>query len=96
MVAFFITFLLSIATYALYVGRLQHGWNQIYALTAVGVLFLNVLITTTQTFLHVPALTAIAPTEQSPVYLTVKLTLLCVFVGVAVVAARCAGRSPRG
>jgi hypothetical protein len=95
LVGFFITFLLSIAAYALYVGRLEGGWNQIYALTAVGVLFLNILITTTQTFLHVSALNAIAPTEQSPLYVAVKLTLLCVFFVVAIVAARRAGRSSR-
>ena len=93
LVAFFITFLLSIAAYALYVGRLEGSWNQIYALTAVGVSFLNTLITTTQTFLHVSALNAIAPTEQSPLYVAVKLTLLCVFLVVAIVAARRAGRS---
>jgi hypothetical protein len=95
LVSFFITFLLLVAAYAFYVGRLEGGWNPIYALTVVGVLFLNVLITTTQTFLHVAALRAIAPTERSPVYVAVKLTLLCVFVVVAIVAARVAGRSSR-
>jgi hypothetical protein len=95
LVSFFITFLLLIASYAFYVGRLEGGWNPIYALAVVGVLFLNVLITTTQTFLHVSALRAIAPTERSPIYVAVKLTLLCVFVVVAIVAARLAGRSSR-
>jgi magnesium-transporting ATPase (P-type) len=95
LVGFFITFLVSIAAYAFYVGRLEDGWNPIYALTVVGVLFLNTLITTTQTFLHLPALNAIAPTEQSPVYVVVKITLLCVFLVVAVVAARRASPSSR-
>jgi hypothetical protein len=96
LVSFFITFLLSVAAYALYVGRLEGSWNQVYALTAVGALFSNVLITTTQTFLHVPALRAIAPTEESPLYVAVKVSLLCVFVVLAVVAAKLAGRSSRG
>ena len=96
LVAFFVTLLLLIAAYAIYVGRLAGGWNQVHALTVVGVLFLNVLITTTQTFLHVAALKAIAPSEQSPIYVAVKITLLCVFVVVAIVAARVAGRSSRG
>lgn len=95
LVSFFITFLLLITAYAFYIGRLKGSWNQIYALTVVGVLFLNTLITTTQTFLHVSALNALAPTEQSPLYVAVKLTLLCVFLVVAVVAARVAGRSSR-
>jgi len=92
LVAFFITFLLLIAAYAIYVGRLKGLWNQVYALTVVGALYLNILITTTQTFLHVSALRAIAPTERSPVYVAVKLTLLCAFVVVAIVASRLAGR----
>lgn len=94
LVAFFIVFLLAIAAYAFYVGRLAESWNPIYALTVVGVLFLNILITTTQSFLHLPALNAIAPTEQSPVYVVVKITLLCVFLVVAIVAARRAGQIP--
>jgi uncharacterized membrane protein YhhN len=92
-VSFFITVLLAVAAYAHYVRGLEGGWIQIYALTAVGALFLNVLITVTQTFLHVPFLNAIAPTERSPVYVAVKFMTLCVFVGVAIVAARIAGRS---
>jgi len=92
-VAFFITFLLLIAAYAHYLRRLEGSWVQIYALTAVGALFLNVLITLTQTFLHVPSLNAIAPTETSPVYVAVKLATLGVFIVVAIVAARMAGRS---
>ena len=96
LVSFFITFLLLIGAYAFYVGRLVGSWNPIYALTVVGALFLNTLITTTQSFLHVSALRAIAPTEQSPIYVAVKITLLCVFVVVAIVAARIAGRSSRG
>ena len=92
-VSFFITGLLAVAAYAHYGRRLEGGWYQIYALTAVGALFLNVLITVTQTVLLVAALNAIAPTERSPVYVAVKLTTLCVFVGVAIVAARMAGRS---
>jgi len=91
LVAFFITFLLAIAAYARYIGRLQGSWNPVYALTAVGALFLNTLITTTQSFLHIPALNALAPTEQSPVYVAVKLTLLCVFLIIAIVATRRAG-----
>jgi uncharacterized membrane protein YhhN len=95
LVSFFITFLLLIASYAFYLRRLKGSWNPIYALAVVGVLFLNVLITTTQTFLHISALNALAPTEQSPLYVAVKLTLLCVFLVVAVIAARVAGRSSR-
>lgn len=92
-VSVFITVLLLIAAYAHYVRRLEGRWVQVYALAVVGALFLNVLITVTQTFLHVPWLNAVAPTEQSPVYVAVKLATLCVFVVIAIVAARVVGRS---
>src|SRR5205823_263890 len=75
LVAFFLTFLLAVAAYARYVRRLDGSWNQVYAFTAVGALFLNVLITTAQSFLHIRALNALAPTQHSPVYVAVKFTL---------------------
>jgi len=93
LVAFFLALLLALAAYARYVRRLHGSWNQVYAFTAVGALFLNILITTAQSFLHVRALKALAPTEQSPVYVAVKLVLLVFFIVVALVAARRAGRS---
>ena len=92
LVAFFITFLLAIAIYARFIRRLHGSWNQIYALTAVGSLFLNILITTTQSFVHLTALKTLAPTEQSPIYVAVKITLLCVSIIIAIFAAQRAGR----
>ena len=91
LVAFFTAFLLATAAYARYIRRLHRSWNQVYALATVGALFLNILITTAQSFLHVPALRALAPTEHSPVYVAVKLALLLVFSVVALVTARRAG-----
>jgi uncharacterized membrane protein YhhN len=93
LVAFFVTSLLATAAYARYVRRLDEGWNQVYAFTVVGALFLNVLITTAQSFLHIPALKALAPTQDSPVYVAVKVVLLLVFIVVALFAAKRAGRS---
>src|ERR1700759_3973096 len=44
LVAFFVAFLLGIAAYARYARQLGGTWNQVYAFTAVGALFLNILI----------------------------------------------------
>lgn len=93
LVAFFLTFLLAVAAYARYVRRLDGSWNQVYAFTAVGALFLNVLITTAQSFLHIRALKELAPTQNSPVYVAVKVSLLLLFIVIALVAAKRAGRS---
>jgi hypothetical protein len=91
LVAFFIAFLLAVAAYARYARRLDGTWNQVYAFTVVGALFLNILITTAQSFLHIGALKALAPTEHSPVYVAVKVVLLLLFIVVALVTARRAG-----
>jgi len=93
LVAFFVVSLLTLAVYARYVRRLDGSWNQVYAFTAVGALFLNVLITTAQSFLHVRALKDLAPTQHSPVYVAAKFSLLLLFIVVAIVAAKRSGRS---
>jgi hypothetical protein len=93
LVAFFVTFLLTIAAYARYARRLDGSWNQVYAFAAVGALFLNILITTAQSFLHFKALQALAPTQHSPVYVAVKLSLLLLFIVLALVTAKRAGHS---
>lgn len=93
LVGFFLVFLLAVAAYALYVQHLNGSWNQVYALTTVGAVFLNVLITTAQSFLHIRVLRELAPTQQSGVFLAVKFSLLLVFVVIAITATRGTGRS---
>jgi uncharacterized membrane protein len=93
LVGFFLAFLLAVAAYARYVRQLERSWNQVYAFTVVGALFLNILITTAQSFLHVRVLKALAPTQHSPVYVAVKLALLLLFIVVALVTAKRAGHS---
>ena len=82
-VAFFLASLLVVAADARYVRCLHGSWNQVYAFTAVGALFLNVLITTAQSFLHVRALKELAPTQHSPAYVAVKVSLLLLFIVIA-------------
>jgi hypothetical protein len=93
LVSFFVVFLLAVAAYARYSQRLAGGWNQVFALTTVGALFLNCLITTAQSFLHIRALKALAPTQHSPVYVGVKVALLLGFILLALATAKRAGRS---
>lgn len=93
LVAFFLAFLLALAAYARYVRRLEGSWHPVYALTSVGAVYLNVLITTAQSFLHVRVLKELAPTQDRPVYVAVKISLLILFIVIALMAARRAGRS---
>ena len=93
LVALFTITFLAVAAYARYVRQLEGSWNPVYAFTAVGALFLNILITTAQSFLHVPALKALAHTQHSPLYVFVKVATLLLFVGVALLAAKRAGEA---
>ncbi|MBR1279449.1 hypothetical protein [Bradyrhizobium sp. AUGA SZCCT0283] len=53
--------LLAIACIALYVMKLSGPWRWIYGLTALLSLYFNVFVLVIQSFLKVPALTALAP-----------------------------------
>jgi uncharacterized membrane protein len=53
--------LLAIACVALYGMKLAGAWRWIYAVTASISLYLNVFVLVTQSFLKIPALTALAP-----------------------------------
>ena len=85
--------LLAAAAYARYRRRLAGGWAQVYVVAAVAALFLNVLIATAQSFLHVHALHALAPSQASPVFVGIKVGLLLLFGGTAVVLIRRGGRA---
>jgi hypothetical protein len=53
--------LLAIACFALYGQKLSGMWRWIYVVTALVSLYLNVFVLVIQSFLKVPALSAIAP-----------------------------------
>ena len=53
--------LLAIACIALYVMKLAGPWRWIYVLTALISLYLNTFVLVIQSFLKIPALTALAP-----------------------------------
>src|ERR1700689_1559369 len=53
--------LLAVACVALCVMKLSGGWRWIYVVTALISLYLNVFVLVIQSFLKIPALTAVAP-----------------------------------
>ncbi len=73
--------LLAIACIALYVTQLSGAWRWIYVLTAMISLYLNVFVLVIQSFLKVPALTALAPGNppSGPVFAVVQGVVLVVF-----------------
>ena len=74
--------LLAIACIALYVMKLAGAWRWIYLLTALLALYFNVFVLVIQSFLKIPALTAVAPGNppSGPVFGVVQGIVLVFFV----------------
>jgi hypothetical protein len=74
--------LLAIACIALYIMRLSGAWRRIYVLTALLALYFNVFVLVIQSFLKIPALTAVAPGNppSGPVFAVVQGIVLVFFV----------------
>jgi hypothetical protein len=73
--------LLAIACIALYVMRLAGAWRWIYVVTALLALYFNVFVLVIQSFLKIPALTAVAPGNppSGPVFAVVQGIVLVFF-----------------
>ena len=78
--------LLAIACIALYVMKLSGSWRWVYVLTALISLYLNVFVLVIQSFLKIPALTALAPGNppSGPVF-AVAQGIVLVFFAVMII-----------
>jgi hypothetical protein len=74
--------LLAIACIALYGTKLSGAWRWIYVLTALISLYFNVFVLAIQSFLKIPALTALAPGNppSGPVFGVAQGVVLVLFV----------------
>jgi hypothetical protein len=82
--------LLAIACVALYGMKLSGAWRWIYVLTAMISLYLNVFVLVIQSFLKIPALTALAPGNppSGPAFAVIQGIVLLFFVVVIIGAMR--------
>jgi hypothetical protein len=82
--------LLAIACIALYVMKLSGAWRWIYVVTALISLYLNMFVLVIQSFLKIPALTAVAPGNppSGPVSAVVQGIVLVFFVLMIIGAVR--------
>jgi len=78
---------LAVAILARYAFHLAGAWRRIYAICAVMALYLNVFVAVVQSFLKVPALKAMAPTQSEPPFLVVQVVVLALFVVLGIRAA---------
>jgi hypothetical protein len=82
--------LLAIACIALYGMKLSGAWRWIYVVTALLSLYFNVFVLVIQSFLKIPALTALAPGNppSGPVFAVIQGVVLVFFVLVIIGACR--------
>ncbi|MUV15141.1 hypothetical protein [Noviluteimonas gilva] len=74
--------------YALYGRKLTGAWRKIFVAGAMISLYLNVFVLVAQTFLKVPAVHALAPTQAEPPFAIAQGVVLLVFVVLTIVAVR--------
>jgi hypothetical protein len=79
---------LAVAIAARYAFHLAGAWRWIYVATAAAALYLNVFVGIVQSFLKVPALKVLAPTQKEPPFLITQLVVLVLFVVLSIVAVK--------
>ena len=78
--------ILAVALFALYKEHLVGAWRWIYVITAVASLSLNVFVLVVQSFVKVPALTALAPTQSEPPFAITQAVVLAIFSLIGLIA----------
>jgi hypothetical protein len=86
-VGFISLVVLAMASYARYPRRLHGGWRVVYVVGAAMALYLNFFVLIVQSFLKVPALKAIDPTQSGPPFKLTQLVALTFFIVVTIFAA---------
>lgn len=79
---------LAIAIGARWGTQLAGGWRRRYAIALSVAIYLDAFVFLVQAFLKIPALKAIAPTQQSPGFVVSQGVLLVAFVFIGRFAAR--------
>ncbi len=79
--------LLALAVAAYYAFHLAGAWRWIYVASAVAALYLNVFVGIVQSFLKLPFLNALAPTQSEPPFVVTQGIVLLAFVALGVWAA---------
>jgi predicted neutral ceramidase superfamily lipid hydrolase len=68
--------------------HLAGSWRWIYVIGAATALYLNVFVLVVQSFMKVPALKALAPTQTEPPFLVAQSVVLIVYLGLTVLATK--------
>jgi len=79
---------LGFAIYALYVRELFGGWRSIYVVTSTLALYFNVFVLVVQSFMKIPALRALAPTQSEPPFAIAQGFVLLLFIVLGTLAVK--------
>lgn len=71
---------LAFAIFARYVRHLLGAWRWVYVVGATLALYFNVFVLVVQSFLKVPALKALAPTQSEPPFAIAQGVVLILFI----------------
>jgi len=77
---------LPIAIFARYRRNLAGAWRPAYVISSVFSLYLNVFVLIVQSFLKIPALTGLAPTQSEPPFLVAQAATLALFLALGAFA----------
>jgi hypothetical protein len=78
---------LALTIFARYSRHLTGPWRWIYVIGAVICLYFNLFVAVVQAFEKIPALHALAPTQTEPPFKVTQLSVLAIFVVLAIAAA---------
>lgn len=79
---------LAVAIVARYALHLAHAWRWIYVVCALLALYLNCFVAVVQSFLKVPALKALAPTQKEPPFLVAQLAVMAIFIVLGILSVK--------
>jgi hypothetical protein len=79
--------LMVVAIFARYGRHLTGAWRRAYVVTAMIAFYLNVFVLIVQSFLKVPALKAMAPTQSEPPFKITQLVVLALFIVLTIITA---------
>jgi hypothetical protein len=79
---------LAVAIPARYARHLAGPWRWIYVVSAVLALYLNCFVAVVQSFMKIPDLRALAPTQKEPPFLVAQGAVMSIFVVLGVLAVK--------
>lgn len=79
---------LAVAIVARYARHLNGGWRSTYVVCAMLALYLNVFVLVVQSFMKVPALHTLAPTQKEPPFLVAQLVVMAIFIVLGILAVK--------